>query len=357
MLAESDIAQARVRWDVIAADVALKRRGRELVGCCPFHHEKTPSFFVAPDKGFFHCFSCGAHGHAIDYVMRARNLDFPEAVADILGLPRQRPKVAAAPVGPAAPAPDDDDHAADVARILAACEPVAQGTAAHLYLWARALIPRSGLPRGLPLFAHRSLYCHEIREHLPALVASIVDRNEVPTAVMRIWLRHSFEGEQKDNRAPLDTRKKSLGRLGDGAVRLGAPGPLLGFAEGIETALAVRRTHRMPVWALCGVTRMGYPAHWRDARTAAGERPRVWIPPDRPPAGVECRRVGERAPSIWVPPGTQQLVFFGDNGFVGKTCATHAANWFTRHGTPAAAKFPAAQFSDFNDEFLAGERQ
>jgi DNA primase len=66
--------------DLIARRVKLVRRGREFAGLCPFHHEKTPSFYVVEDKSFFHCFGCGAHGDAIGFAMRAENLDFIEAV-------------------------------------------------------------------------------------------------------------------------------------------------------------------------------------------------------------------------------------------------------------------------------------
>jgi DNA primase len=65
---------------LVGRRVKLTRRGREQVGLCPFHHEKTPSFYVVEDKAFFHCFGCGAHGDAIGFVMRADNLDFLEAV-------------------------------------------------------------------------------------------------------------------------------------------------------------------------------------------------------------------------------------------------------------------------------------
>src|SRR6516164_10124995 len=74
---------------LIGRRVKLDRRGREHAGLCPFHPEKTPSFYVVEDKSFFHCFGCAAHGDAIGFVMRADNLDFLEAVeklADQVGL-------------------------------------------------------------------------------------------------------------------------------------------------------------------------------------------------------------------------------------------------------------------------------
>lgn len=66
--------------DVISSYVTLKRAGSGYTGLCPFHSEKTPSFHVAPERGFFHCFGCGAGGDVITFIMRAENLSYPEAV-------------------------------------------------------------------------------------------------------------------------------------------------------------------------------------------------------------------------------------------------------------------------------------
>ena len=65
---------------VIGRRVKLTRKGREHLGLCPFHNEKTPSFTVNEEKGFYHCFGCGEHGSVIDFLMKADGLPFPEAV-------------------------------------------------------------------------------------------------------------------------------------------------------------------------------------------------------------------------------------------------------------------------------------
>jgi DNA primase len=72
--------------DLIGRRVKLVRRGREQNGLCPFHSEKTPSFTVSEEKGFYHCFGCGAHGDAISFVMQTEALSFPEAVEKLAGL-------------------------------------------------------------------------------------------------------------------------------------------------------------------------------------------------------------------------------------------------------------------------------
>jgi len=83
--------------EVVGKSVKLVRKGRDYWACCPFHNEKTPSFSVSDEKGFYHCFSCGAHGSAIDFVMNTQGMSFPEAVkylADQAGLqvPEETPE-------------------------------------------------------------------------------------------------------------------------------------------------------------------------------------------------------------------------------------------------------------------------
>lgn len=66
--------------DIVSGYVNLKRRGKNLLGLCPFHNEKTPSFNVSADNQFFHCFGCGAGGDVITFIMKIENLDYIEAV-------------------------------------------------------------------------------------------------------------------------------------------------------------------------------------------------------------------------------------------------------------------------------------
>lgn len=71
--------------EVVGRKVRLVKKGREFSGLCPFHNEKTPSFFVNDDKGFYHCFGCGAHGDVISFVTETQGLSFPEAVESLAG--------------------------------------------------------------------------------------------------------------------------------------------------------------------------------------------------------------------------------------------------------------------------------
>ena len=80
--------------EVIGARVPLKKSGREFKACCPFHNEKSPSFWVSPDKQFYHCFGCGAHGTVIGFLMQYEKMEFIDAVADLaqragLEIPRE----------------------------------------------------------------------------------------------------------------------------------------------------------------------------------------------------------------------------------------------------------------------------
>ena len=77
LIARTDIVE------LIGGRVPLKKSGREYKACCPFHAEKTPSFWVSPDKQFYHCFGCGKHGTALGFLMDHDHLPFPEAVEEL----------------------------------------------------------------------------------------------------------------------------------------------------------------------------------------------------------------------------------------------------------------------------------
>src|SRR4051794_25458761 len=92
MISPKTIAAIRDRVEiatVVQETVKLKRQGRSLIGLCPFHKEKTPSFNVNPEKGFFYCFGCKESGNVFDFLMKVEGLSFPEAarrLADQAGI-------------------------------------------------------------------------------------------------------------------------------------------------------------------------------------------------------------------------------------------------------------------------------
>ncbi|AKL15085.1 DNA primase [Phytobacter ursingii] len=80
LLARTDII------DLIDARVKLKKQGKNWHACCPFHNEKSPSFTVNGEKQFYHCFGCGAHGNAIDFLMNYDKLEFVETVEELAAM-------------------------------------------------------------------------------------------------------------------------------------------------------------------------------------------------------------------------------------------------------------------------------
>ena len=66
--------------ELIGRSIKLIRRGKDFVGLCPFHQEKTPSFYVKPEKQYFHCFGCKASGTAFDFVMKRDRVEFKDAM-------------------------------------------------------------------------------------------------------------------------------------------------------------------------------------------------------------------------------------------------------------------------------------
>jgi len=130
LIARSDIVE------LIGSRVPLKKAGREFKACCPFHDEKTPSFWVSPDKQFYHCFGCGAHGTALGFLMQHDQLPFPEAVEELanrLGLE--------VPHEGGAPAPRASEDLADLLGRVAGFyqERLAGSEHAQAYLKKRGL--------------------------------------------------------------------------------------------------------------------------------------------------------------------------------------------------------------------------
>ena len=137
---------------VIAPDVKLTKAGREWKACCPFHNEKTPSFTVNDDKGFYHCFGCQAHGDAIRFLTDARGLPFMDAVKEL-----------AAKAGMEVPAPDPRsreraERSTDLTDVMAAAQRWfaeqlggSEGVAARDYLQGRGIKPLTVQRFGLGL--------------------------------------------------------------------------------------------------------------------------------------------------------------------------------------------------------------
>lgn len=78
-----DVKERADIYDVVSEKVILKRRGKDFVGLCPFHEEKTPSFTVSPTKQMFYCFGCGAAGNSLKFIMDLEKRSFSEVVLEL----------------------------------------------------------------------------------------------------------------------------------------------------------------------------------------------------------------------------------------------------------------------------------
>lgn len=130
--------------EIIGKRTRVIRAGREYKACCPFHHEKTPSFTINDDKQFYHCFGCGAHGDVVNFVMRHDNLSFIEAVellANEAGL--QVPKATAREVLKAQKDKDLYSLMEETTRFFQLCLQQKEGIDALSYLQGRGLTDES----------------------------------------------------------------------------------------------------------------------------------------------------------------------------------------------------------------------
>lgn len=291
--------------ELIIRRVKLVRRGREYAGLCPFHAERTPSFTVVQDKGFFHCFGCGAHGDAIAFIMRADRLDFAAAVEKLAGgatvTPVPNPSHAATDLGQRS---DGNKLAGALQRareIWDHAQPP-HDTLAEAYLtWRGPSLPPppASALRFAPACEHPWT-----RTRRPAMVALIAGADGEMIGLHRTYLRNDGRGK-----AEVEPQRAVLGSRKGGAVRLGATSAEreLIVAEGIETTLSVMAAYEfeLPGWAaLCadGIESLQLPGEAeqvlivadhdrsgvgeRRARTASerflreGRRVRFWRPPE-----------------------------------------------------------------------------
>ena len=234
-------AKSKSLVDLVSRNVnKLERHGREHVGLCPFHEEKTPSFFVNEKKGLYQCFGCGACGDIIDFAQNAYRLTFSQAVKMLAG-DDVLPQITAS----SASTKEDPDQGNRNSRyaidIWRNSQPIS-GTIAETYLRNRAITVQ--LPDTLrfhPFTKHTpsSLY-------LPAMVAAVVvSPSRQIIAVHRTFLKPDGSGK-----IPHSRDKTMLGPCKGGAARLMAwsGGPLI-VSSGIETSLSVLQMTGIATWA------------------------------------------------------------------------------------------------------------
>lgn len=295
--------------DIVGRHVRLTRKGREWQGLCPFHKEKSPSFSVVEDKGFFHCFGCGAHGNAIDFVMRVENLEFTDALQrleELTGILAPRRE------GPAAPRVDQDLFAVNAAAAewFAGKLAGAQGREARSYLERRGLRPEQVERFGLGFAPGGG---HALIEALAARGMSIGKIAEAGLALI----------DEETGRAPFDRFRNRLmfpirderGRVvGFGGRALGdakpkylntADTPLFHKGEllyGLDLALAPARAARRIVVVegyvdVIAMHEAGLPFAVAPLGTALGERQlqRLWKLSPEPVLCFDGDEAGRRA--------------------------------------------------------------
>lgn len=232
--------------------VGLKGRGRERLGLCPFHTERTPSFTVREDKGLYKCFGCGASGDAISFLRDLHGLEFDAAVAQLAGEVGMGPRQdgSRATLAPKVKRVTADQEQArrewserHAAELWAEGLPT-PGTPAELYFRRRGIT----IPLPLTLRYHPELPWWEevasgprggkkrVARTMPGMLGAVwsVDRKLI---TLHRWYL-TADGQKAD----VAEKKKALGSFSGGAIRLSKPARILAIAEGVENAMAVAQS-------------------------------------------------------------------------------------------------------------------
>ncbi len=273
---------------VVGRVVALTKAGAEFKGLCPFHNEKSPSFFVNDRKAFYHCFGCGQHGDAIAFVMSRQGLDFKAAVELLEADGGLRHLQAARPNPPAPKAAQREDlgKAEFIARLWAQCR---HDAVVHRYLAGRSIVPPAAYGFGDPavnggwpddLRFHPALHHSPTKQSLPAMVAAFRRPDGSVAALHRTFLKMTGVGVTK---AGTGQDKMHLGERKGALIRLGPIVDAMVGGEGIETSLSAGQLFRRVALAFGSADAMAaveppfacgdflYAADW-NAKNRTGER-------------------------------------------------------------------------------------
>lgn len=283
---------------VVGRVVTLKKAGKDWLGLCPFHNERTPSFTVNDGKGFFHCFGCGAHGDAIAFVMQRQGLGFREAVELLESENGLRHLQAARPAPPPPKAVQSVDRkkAEAVERIWAQTVALAAGGIVDRYLRGRCLVPpaeygvgdataNAGWP--VDLRYHGALWHRDAKSELPAMVAAMRKPDGTLGAIHRTYLKATGTGVGK---AGTERDKMMLGDPLQTVIRLSPNADRMVGGEGIETSLAAMqlfRSHGLAFGSRANMAAVAPPFECSEFIYAA-DRNKTHPDPER-------SRVGERA--------------------------------------------------------------
>jgi len=279
---------------IVGAAVQLKRRAHEWVGRCPFHDERTPSFYVNDAKGKANCFGCGWHGDSVDFVMKLHGVGMRDAARMIDA--GALPTVKLRPIPQAA----ETDRTAEALSMWLSAGPV-EGTPADAYLRGR------GIDIAIPdCFRFARLRLGR-RDPMPALVALIAGPDDKPCGIQRTFLTKA--GRKAD--LPDGKVKFSLGRVKCGAIRLTPGASELILCEGAEDGLSLVQMFGRGVWVAGGTAML---------------------------------------PAMVLPDGVRSVVIAADNDKAGAKAADDAAAAFSRDGRKVRIIRPMPGCKDFNEE-------
>ena len=290
----------------------FRKAGREYQGLCPFHAEKTPSFYVNDAKGFGHCFGCGWHGDVIRFVMEKEGCGFIDAARRIdagdfrVWAPQERAKAQA------------EDRLADLAkekdarRFYAESVPIA-GTPGEVYLRARGItIAAPEFVRFGMVPSWQNKETGDWGRKRPAVVCGAQDGTGAIVGIQRIFFK-------EDNPAlGVKDCKLSLGTIKGSALRLAPPEPIIIMAEGPEDGLSIlQEGPGFPVWVPFGTSMM---------------------------------------PAVQLPPVVRKVIIAEQNNTAGRIAASKATIALLERGLEVAAAHPAEQFDDWNDQLRSAQR-
>ena len=278
---------------VVGQSIKLVRTGREFTGLCPFHDERSPSLTVNDEKGFYHCFGCGAHGDAADFVAAIAGCGLREAVErlGIGDLPRVESRLV-----------ERKSETADAAKAIWRHAVAIEGTPAAAYLFGR------GITMKLPPSLRYARLRYPDGQMLPALVAAVISPARTLAGIQRIFV--TPDGRKADVPNP----KLSLGRIAGNAIRLGPPAAELIVCEGLEDALSLQQELGRVVWAAAGASMLS---------------------------------------SMQFPDAVRSVVIARDNDNAGEREANKAATAFAERGLRVRIMVPEQPHKDWNQQLIA----
>lgn len=294
---------------IVGQVVKLRRAGRELVGLCPFHAEKTPSLYVNDEKGAYYCHGCAASGDVVQFVMASEGVGFLDALEMISSGSSFGFHSPALPSKPSK-ASDNAMWAKDIWR---SAQPIA-GTIAEKYLARRGIDLRL-LHRQLPLrFAW--LKCKGLPGEHPTLVAGFTDLSGDVTSIQRIFLTR--DGQKINVEFPSVDAKQCLGSSIGDAVKFGDDTDNIILAESVEDGLSLAQAlPDQTVWAVAGATKI---------------------------------------PKVILPPGCATVIIAPDNDPAGRKAIEEGRAKFHAQGKAVAEMVPSEPFRDWNEQHLAEKR-